>query len=130
MITEEWKTFKNNCARKEIKDLRKWDLDMRRMNIGSVTLGSRGYDGKRSRWENEDVDPLTAAKIKPWEEFEDRRQRECIRARCYRDKKRGICNIQEDGVINCRTGSLSTVAFNQVGYILIVTFLNSSYVFL
>jgi hypothetical protein len=103
MITEEWKTFKNNCARKEIKDLRKWDLDMRRMNIGSVTLGSRSYDRKRSRWEKEDADPLTAAKIMPWENLEDRPQREFSRALCYRDKKktRKICNRQEDEAINC-----------------------------
>jgi hypothetical protein len=52
MITEkEWETFKNKCARKEDKDLRKWGLDMCRMNIGSVTLRSCGYDRKRPRWE-------------------------------------------------------------------------------
>jgi hypothetical protein len=56
MITEEeWETFRNNCARKEDKDLRKWGLDMPRKNIDYVTLGSRGYDRKRPRWENEDA---------------------------------------------------------------------------
>jgi hypothetical protein len=49
MITEEeWETFKNNCARKENKDLRKYGLNMRRMNICSVTLRSRCY-GVRGR---------------------------------------------------------------------------------
>jgi hypothetical protein len=50
MITEkEWETFKNKCARKEDKDLRKWGLDMCRMNIGSVTpvvTTARGLGGK------------------------------------------------------------------------------------
>jgi hypothetical protein len=73
-ITEqEWETFKNNCARKEDKELQQWGFDMRRMNIGSITLRSRGYDGKRPRWEKEDANPLMGAKIKPWAEFEDRR---------------------------------------------------------
>jgi hypothetical protein len=52
MITEEaWETFKNNCARKEDQDLRKCGLDMRHLNIGSVTLVSHGYDRKRPRYE-------------------------------------------------------------------------------
>jgi hypothetical protein len=90
MITEEeWETFKNNCARKVDKDLRKWGLDMCRMNIGSVTLGSRGYDYKRPRLEKEDASPLTAAKIKPWEDFEDWRQREFIRLGATQTKKTG-----------------------------------------
>jgi hypothetical protein len=86
---EEWETFKNNCARKEDKDLRKWGLDMHRMNKDSVTLGRRGYDRMRPTWEKEDADPLTATKIKPWEDFEDRWQLEFIKALCHRDKKKG-----------------------------------------
>jgi hypothetical protein len=102
MITEEeWETLKNNCARKEDKDLRKWGLDMCHMNIVSITLGSRGYDRKRPRWEKEDGDPLIVAKIKPWAEFEDQRQHEFIRAWCHRDKKNwGIGSRQEEGAIN------------------------------
>jgi hypothetical protein len=86
---EEWETFTNICARKEDKDLRQWDLDVHHMNISSVTLGSHGYDRKRPRWEKEDTDPLMCAKIMPWAEFEDRRQREFIRARFHRDEKTG-----------------------------------------
>jgi hypothetical protein len=51
IMEEEWEIFTNICASKEDKDLRQWDLDMHRMNIGSVTLGvvttARGQGGKR-----------------------------------------------------------------------------------
>jgi hypothetical protein len=89
IMEEEWETFNNNCTRKEDKDLRQWGLDMSCMNIGSVTLGSHGYDRKRSRWEKEGADHLMGGKIKPWAEFKDRRQHEFIRARCHRDENTG-----------------------------------------
>jgi hypothetical protein len=101
-ITEEWETFKKNCARKEDKDLRQWGLDIRCMNIGSLTLGSRGYDCKSLRWEKEDPDPLMGGKIKPWAEFEDRRQ-PCVYQGSVPSRRKHwrICNIRDDGAINC-----------------------------
>jgi hypothetical protein len=127
---EEWEIFKNNCARKKDKDLRKWALDMHHMNIGSVPLGSRGYDRKRPMWEKEDVDPLIAAKIKPWVEFEDRRQREFIRTRCHRDTKtREYVTDKKMEQLIVELVIYLPVAFNQVDNILIVIFLNVSYVF-
>jgi hypothetical protein len=73
---KEWESFEKNCARMEDKDLRQWGLDMHRMNIGSLTLGRHGYDRKMPRWGKEDANPLMGGEIKPWEKFEDRRQRD------------------------------------------------------
>jgi hypothetical protein len=38
-----------------------------------------------------------------------------------------ICNIRDDGAINCWTSNYLPVDFYQVNYILIVTFLNVSF---
>ena len=59
-------------------------------NIGSHHLGSRGYDGKRSKWAKEDAEAASLGIADPLAEFTVPQERDVLRARHRWDPVRKV----------------------------------------
>ncbi|KAE8784031.1 hypothetical protein D1007_42391 [Hordeum vulgare] len=84
---EDWNLFKQHCKTPEVKEMEKWGKDMRARNIGNHTLGSRGYPGKKPKWDKQDAEFAAAGIPNPFKEFENPRENDYIRSRCKYDEE-------------------------------------------
>ncbi|VAH99873.1 unnamed protein product [Triticum turgidum subsp. durum] len=83
---EDWNLFKQHCETPEVKEMEKWGKEMRARNIGNHTLGSRGYPGKKPKWDKQDAEFAAAGIPNPFKEFENPRENDYIRGRCKYDE--------------------------------------------
>ncbi|KAM3196815.1 hypothetical protein ACQJBY_072489 [Aegilops geniculata] len=83
---EDWNLFKQHCEAPEVKEMEKWGKEMRARNIGHHTLGSRGYPGKKPKWDKQDAEFAAAGIPNPFKEFENPRENDYIRGRCKYDE--------------------------------------------
>ncbi|XP_044437073.1 uncharacterized protein [Triticum aestivum] len=84
---EDWNLFKRHCETPEVKEMEKWGKEMRARNIGHHTLGSRGYPGKKPKWDKQDAEFAAAGIPNPFKEFENPRENDYIRGRCKYDEE-------------------------------------------
>ncbi|XP_044366706.1 uncharacterized protein [Triticum aestivum] len=84
---EDWNLFKQHCETPEVKEMEKWGKEMRARNIGHHTLGSRGYPGKKPKWDKQDAEFAAAGIPNPFKEFENPRENDYIRGRCKYDEE-------------------------------------------
>ena len=90
MITEEdYEQFKATSADPVTKDKSKHFKDLQAKNIAPHRLGTRGYTGKRPKWDKEDAERERLQQADPFAEFTDPQERDFIRARYTKVKETG-----------------------------------------
>ena len=81
-ITEEqFQIFKEACEAEAAKEKSKYTKGLQKRNIGTHHLGSRGYDGKRSKWAKEATEVASLGIPDPLADFTVLQERDVLRAR-------------------------------------------------
>jgi hypothetical protein len=71
MTEEDFKVFLANEANDFTKAQSKWGKDLAEKNIGHHYLGSRGYDGKKPKWDKEDQAYIEQGIENPYDRYAD-----------------------------------------------------------
>ena len=83
-ITEEqFQIFKEAGKAEAAKKRSKYMKGLQERNFGSHHLGSRGYGGKRSKWDKEDAEAASLGIADPLAEFTVPQERDVLRARYH-----------------------------------------------
>ncbi|KAM0922915.1 hypothetical protein ACQ4PT_005858 [Festuca glaucescens] len=86
---EDWKQFILSRTNDEFKQKSEWGKHMRSQNKFFHKLGSRGYLGKKPKWDKEDAALIAAGKEPPFSCIEPGRARDFLRARASFDPVTG-----------------------------------------
>jgi hypothetical protein len=86
---EDFEIFLNNEELESTKAASGWGLDMRGRNIGDHRLGSRGYEGKLPKWDEEDKAYVAAGKEPPFSEYKHEPTKFFLRSRYAKRTRTG-----------------------------------------
>lgn len=85
----DWTEFIQTRSDDEFKKLSEWGKDMREKIVGNHRLGSRGYPGKKPKWDKEDAKLIAAGKEPPFSDIQPGRGKDFVRARATFDPATG-----------------------------------------
>ena len=86
---EDWNTFKSLNESPTVISHSTWGKDMRSKTLSNHTLGSRGFVGKKPKWDKQDAILAAKGDPNPFSQFKDELEYNYVRARFHYDEKTG-----------------------------------------